>query len=102
MKPTLDWLADFVDLPTSDPEEIAAALDILGLKVESWEPLQQRLSCVVLGRVADLAGTGNVLVGSDYPLLEVCRTLDQTRAAGLAPDVEEAFLSGNAARLLSL
>ena len=24
MKPTLDWLADFVDLPTRDPQEIAA------------------------------------------------------------------------------
>ncbi len=55
MKPTLDWLADFVDLPTSDPEEIAAALDSLGLKVESWEPLQHRFSGVVIGRVLEVS-----------------------------------------------
>ena len=55
MKPTLDWLGDFVDLPTSDPEEIAAALDSLGLKVESWEPIQQRFSGVVIGRVLEVS-----------------------------------------------
>ncbi len=55
MKPTLDWLADFVDLPTSDPEEIAEALDSLGLKVESWEPIQRRFSGVVIGRVLEVS-----------------------------------------------
>ncbi|GMQ85947.1 MAG: phenylalanine--tRNA ligase subunit beta [Acidimicrobiia bacterium] len=54
MKLTLDWLGDFVDLPTRDPGQIAAALDSLGLKVESWDPILHRFSDVVIGRVVEV------------------------------------------------
>ena len=56
----------------------------------------------VFATVAGLAGAGKVLFGSDYPLLELSRSLDQARGAGLAPNVESALLSGNAAKLLGL
>ena len=54
----------------------------------------------VFATVAGLAGSGKVLFGSDYPLMEVSRALDQARSAGLTPHVEEALLSGNAAKIL--
>lgn len=52
--------------------------------------------------VSELAGAGKVLFASDYPLLEMSRPLEQARSAGLAPDVEAALLSGNAAKLFGL
>ncbi|MCH9018214.1 MAG: amidohydrolase family protein [Chloroflexi bacterium] len=56
----------------------------------------------VFATVAGLAGAGKVLFASDYPLLEISRPLEQARNAGLAPDVETALLSGNAAKLFGL
>lgn len=56
----------------------------------------------VFGAVSELAGAGKVLFASDYPLLEMSRPLEQARSAGLAPDVEAALLSGNAAKLFGL
>ena len=56
----------------------------------------------VFATVAGLAGAGKVLFGSDYPLMDISRPLEQARSAGLAPDVEAALLSGNAAKLLGL
>jgi predicted TIM-barrel fold metal-dependent hydrolase len=56
----------------------------------------------VFGAVSELAGPGKVLFASDYPLLEMSRPLEQARNAGLAPDVETALLSGNAAKLFGL
>ena len=54
----------------------------------------------VFSTVAKLAGSGKVLFASDYPLIEVSRSLEHARSAGLAPDVEAALLSGNASRML--
>ena len=56
----------------------------------------------VFPAVAELAGTGKVLFASDYPLLDISRPLEQARSMGLAADVEERLLSGNAAKLLRL
>ena len=56
----------------------------------------------VFATVAELAWAGKVLFASDYPLMEISRPLEQARSAGLAPDVEAALLSGNAAKLLGL
>ncbi len=56
----------------------------------------------VFGAVSELAGAGKVLFASDYPLIEMCRPLEQARNAGLDPDVEAALLSGNAAKLFGL
>jgi phenylalanyl-tRNA synthetase beta chain len=54
MKFTLDWLRDFVDLPTDDPGEIAEALENLGHEVEQWNSLEPRFSGVVIGRVLEV------------------------------------------------
>ncbi len=56
----------------------------------------------VFNAVADLVGAGKVLFASDYPLMDISRPLEQARSAGLAPDVEERLLSGNAAKLFRL
>ena len=53
----------------------------------------------VFSTVSELVGQGKVLFASDYPLLDISRPLDQARNARLAPDVEVALLSGNAAKL---
>ena len=54
MKVTLDWLREFVGLPTNDPEAIALALESLGLAVESIEPIHYRFSDVVVGKVIEV------------------------------------------------
>lgn len=56
----------------------------------------------VFSAVSELAWAGKVLFASDYPLMEISRPLEQAKNAGLEPDVETAFLSGNAAKLLGL
>ncbi|MBD0282857.1 MAG: amidohydrolase [Thermoleophilaceae bacterium] len=49
------------------------------------------------------AGADHVLLGSDYPFdMGDTRHVDSVRALGLAPEVEEAILGGNAERLLQL
>jgi phenylalanyl-tRNA synthetase beta chain len=55
MKVTLDWLGDFVDLPTDDPDEITVALESLGHEVDAWEAVRHRFSEVVVGRVIEIA-----------------------------------------------
>jgi phenylalanyl-tRNA synthetase beta chain len=51
MKVSLRWLQEFVDLPTTDPDELSAALDMVGEKVESFEVLEAGWTDVVVGRV---------------------------------------------------
>ena len=51
MKFTLDWLGEFVELPTKDPERITEALESLGHEVEGWERIEPRFEGVVIGRV---------------------------------------------------
>lgn len=51
MKVPLSWLADYVDLPTNDPHEIARVLDDLGHEVEGVEVLAPTFEGVVVGRV---------------------------------------------------
>ena len=59
MKFTLDWMQEFVDLPTSDPEEIAEALESLGHEVEGWERTTHRFEGVVVGRVLEVGAHPN-------------------------------------------
>jgi phenylalanyl-tRNA synthetase beta chain len=54
MKVTLDWLREFIDLPSDDPAEIGVVLESLGLEVESWEPITHRFSDVVVGKVVEV------------------------------------------------
>ena len=55
MKVPLSWLAEFIDLPTSDPTLIAAALGSLGHEVEGWETISPSFTGVVVGRVDTVA-----------------------------------------------
>ena len=59
MKFTLDWLSEFVDLPTNDPEEITAAFESLGHEVEGWERLETRFTDVVIGKVLEVGAHPN-------------------------------------------
>ncbi|MGH8950046.1 MAG: phenylalanine--tRNA ligase subunit beta [Acidimicrobiia bacterium] len=54
MKVPLQWLREFIDLPTSDPTELALMLDMLGHKVEGYESLEPTWSDVVVGRVEQI------------------------------------------------
>ncbi len=51
MRVSLRWLQDYIDLPTSDPDELAAVLVSLGHEVEGYERLAPTFSGVVVGRV---------------------------------------------------
>jgi len=59
MKFTLDWLGEFIDLPTRDPEEITEAFESLGHEVEGWERVELRFSDVVIGRVIEVGAHPN-------------------------------------------
>jgi aminocarboxymuconate-semialdehyde decarboxylase len=56
----------------------------------------------LLRALIDYVGPDHVLLGSDYPFdMGDGRHVQTVRALGLAPDVEEAILAGNAERLLT-
>lgn len=52
--------------------------------------------------VIDLAGSGRVIFGTDYPLLSPERYLKEIGEQGLGPDTYSAFMGRNAAGLLGL
>jgi len=51
MRVPLRWLSDYIDLPTTDPDELAHALAMLGHKVEGIEEVGADWTGVVVGRV---------------------------------------------------
>lgn len=51
MKASLRWIQEFVDLPTDDADEVARALTVLGIEVETIERLEMPFSGVVVARV---------------------------------------------------
>ncbi|MEX0797004.1 MAG: phenylalanine--tRNA ligase subunit beta [Acidimicrobiia bacterium] len=55
MKVPLSWLKEFVDLPTDDPVEIKAVIDMLGHEVEGFEILETGWSDVVVGKVVEIS-----------------------------------------------
>ncbi|MEE8375692.1 MAG: phenylalanine--tRNA ligase subunit beta [Acidimicrobiia bacterium] len=55
MKVPLVWLQEFIDLPTTDVEELSYAFDMLGLTVEGVEELRADWSEVVVGKVLEIA-----------------------------------------------
>ena len=56
----------------------------------------------LLRALIDYVGPEHVLLGSDYPFdMGDARHVDTVRRLGLAPDVEQAVLGGNAERLLA-
>jgi aminocarboxymuconate-semialdehyde decarboxylase len=57
---------------------------------------------VLLRSLIDYAGHERVLLGSDYPFdMGDARQVQTVRALGLAPEVEDAILAGNAERILA-
>ena len=56
----------------------------------------------VFSAVTGLVGANKVLFATDYPLIRARRSLGQVEEACLAPENQEAVLSGNAARLFGL
>ena len=55
MKVPLRWLQEFIDLPTTDVEELSYAFDMLGLTVEGVETYQVEWANVLVGKVLDIA-----------------------------------------------
>ena len=54
MKVPLRWLQDFIDLPTTDVDELKYAFDMLGLQVESVEEHRADWTEVYVGKVIDI------------------------------------------------
>lgn len=50
----------------------------------------------------ELAGSGKILLGTDYPLLSPARYYKEINAAGIAEDVSKKVMGENAARLFGL
>lgn len=55
MKVALTWLREFIDLPTTDVDELSYAFDMLGHTVEGVEQLGVTWSEVYVGEVLDIA-----------------------------------------------
>lgn len=55
MRVPLRWLEEFIDLPTTDPDELSHAFDMLGLTTEAVERLEVGWSDVYVGRVDEIA-----------------------------------------------
>jgi phenylalanyl-tRNA synthetase beta chain len=55
MKISLRWLQEFIDLPTTDSDELARALTMLGHAVEDVQRLEAGWSDVVVGEVTEIA-----------------------------------------------
>ncbi len=53
-------------------------------------------------KVMDLVGVEKILFGTDYPLIQQKRLLDQIDGLALSPNKRELILSGNAQRVLGL
>jgi len=59
-------------------------------------------SSQVYKQVAQLVGADKILFGSDYPLLEQSRLINEIRSLDLPEETEALILSGNAQRLLDI
>lgn len=55
MRVSLRWLQEFIDLPTTEVDELSYAFDMLGLTVEGVEVLDVGWSNVFVGEVLDVA-----------------------------------------------
>ncbi|GMQ93175.1 MAG: phenylalanine--tRNA ligase subunit beta [Acidimicrobiia bacterium] len=102
MKLTLSWLREFIDIPTSDPEEIAEAFESLGHEIEEWHVIEPSFSGVVVGEVLEVAAHPNadkvrltkVDVG-DEVLDIVCGAWNFEAGAVVPVAVPGAVLAGN-------
>ncbi len=80
MRVSLQWLKEYIDLPTRDPIELRRAFDMLGHAVESIEVLDVDWTSVLVGRVltvaahpdADKVRVTTVDVGTAEPYQIIC------------------------------
>ncbi|HEY7582928.1 MAG TPA: phenylalanine--tRNA ligase subunit beta, partial [Acidimicrobiia bacterium] len=101
MKVSLRWLAEFIDLPDPDPQEVQRALNSLGLKVESATELAAEWSGVFVGVVESIRPHPNadkvrlclVTTGED-PIEVVCGAWNFEEGAKVAFAVPGATLAG--------
>jgi predicted TIM-barrel fold metal-dependent hydrolase len=56
----------------------------------------------IYNQVIQLVGADKILFGSDYPLLEQSRLIEEIKALKLPQETEDLILSGNARRLLGI
>lgn len=56
----------------------------------------------IYNQVTQLVGADKILFGSDYPLLEQSRLLNEIRSLDLPQETKDLILSGNARRLLGI
>jgi len=56
----------------------------------------------VYQQAIQLVGEGKILFGSDYPLLEQGRVIEEINSLGLKEEVRTKILGGNAQRLLDI
>ena len=101
MRVSLNWLADYVDLGPTDPEEIAQVLESLGHEVEETERLAPDFGRVVTARVleveahprADRIRVCRVTTGGE-PQTVVCGAWNFEAGATVAWALPGATLSG--------
>lgn len=80
MRVSLNWLKDYIDLPTADTSELKRAFDMLGHAVESIETLEADWTKVLVGKVltvaahpdADKVRVTTVDVGTGEPYQIIC------------------------------
>lgn len=102
MKLTLNWLLEFVDPPTRDPEEIRMVFEQLGHEVEEVRPLVATFEDVVIGRVLEVSPHPNadqvrlcrVDIGSEESEI-VCGAWNFEAGAVVPVAVPGAVLQGN-------
>lgn len=101
MKVSLRWLADYIDLPTSDPIDLARAFASLGHSVEGVTTYRAEWSGVVIAEVltvaphpdADKVRVCTVTTGSD-PIQVICGAWNFEAGAKVAFSVPGAVLTG--------
>jgi len=59
MKLTQSWLAEFIELPTTDPQELVEAFESLGHEIEDWHVLEPTFEGVVVGKVLEVLAHPN-------------------------------------------
>lgn len=101
MKVSLRWLADFIDLPTSDSAEVKRAFESLGHEVDGVEELTAEWSGVVIAQVltvtphpdADKIRVCTVTTGGE-PIQVICGAWNFEAGAKVAFAVPGAVLAG--------
>jgi len=103
MRVSLQWLKDYIDLPTGDPIELRRAFDMLGHAVESIEILDVEWTSVLIGKVltvdahpdADKVRVTTVDVGQAEPYQIICGAWNFAAGAVVPVALPGAVLPGD-------